>query len=103
MHLLRLTSDISKDGAEPAYVSTPTLIHGSPGCYHAPEHIPESPGMRWLPIAEVETLIGKKEHNARYWLERHDIPARGVRPKLFSERAILAKLSESSRVHTTSE
>ena len=55
--------------------------------------------MRWLPIAEVEALIGKKERNARYWLERHEIPARGERPKLFSERAILAKLAEVGQLH----
>jgi len=60
---------------------------------YAPEHVPEAPGMRWLPIAEVETLIGKKERNARYWLDRHNIPARGERPRLFSERAILAAVA----------
>src|SRR5436309_15785966 len=35
MHLLWLTSDISKDGAEPAPFSTQPLIHGSVGRYHA--------------------------------------------------------------------
>ena len=64
---------------------------------YAPEHIPEAPGMRWLPIAEVEALIGKKERNARYWLDRHEIPARGERPKLFSERAILAALASAGQ------
>jgi hypothetical protein len=54
----------------------------------------ESTGTRWIPIAEVEALIGKRERNARYWLERHDIPARGERLKLFAEAAIVAKLAE---------
>ncbi len=60
---------------------------------YPPEYASETTGTRWLPIAEVEALIGKKERNARYWLARHDIPARGTRPKAWSERAILAKLA----------
>ena len=61
---------------------------------YPPEHTPETTGMRWLSIAEVEGLIGKKERNARYWLDRYEIPSRGERPKLFSEEAIVAKLVE---------
>ncbi len=64
-----------------------------------PEYPPESTGIRWLPIAEVEGLIGKKERNARYWLERHAIPSRGDRPKLFSQEAIRAKLAELGEPH----
>jgi hypothetical protein len=59
---------------------------------NAPDIPPEATGTRWLPIAEVETLIGKRERNARYWLERHAIPWQGERPKLFSEQAILTVL-----------
>lgn len=55
--------------------------------------------MRWIPIAEVEVLIGKRERNARYWLERHAIPARGERPRLFAEAAILTKLAELGQAH----
>lgn len=65
----------------------------------APEYPPETTGMRWLPLAEVERLIGKRERNARYWLERHRIPAHGDRPRLFSEEAILAKLTELGQRH----
>ena len=60
----------------------------------APEYPPENTGTRWLPLADVEGLIGKKERNARYWLERHEIPSRGERPKRFSEQAIIVKLAE---------
>src|SRR4051794_26076389 len=63
------------------------------------EHVPEATGMRWIPIAEVEVLIGKRERNARYWLERHAIPARGERPRLFAEAAIVAKLAELRQTH----
>ena len=59
-----------------------------------PEYLPETTGTRWLPVNDVEKLIGKKERNARYWLERHSIPSRGDRPKLFSEQAIRDKLAE---------
>lgn len=64
-----------------------------------PEYPPEVTGIRWLPIAEVKDLIGKKERNARYWLDRHAIPSRGDRPKLFSEEAIRAKLVELGQTH----
>lgn len=60
---------------------------------------PETTGTRWIPIAEVEELIGKKERNARYWLERHDIPFRGERPKLFSEQAIATVLASLGQEH----
>ena len=39
-----------------------------------PEYLPENTGTRWLPIAEVEGLIGKKERNARYWKESASPP-----------------------------
>lgn len=60
---------------------------------YPPEHAPETTGTRWLPIAEVEALIGKRERNARYWLERHNIPVWGERPKVWSERAIFIELA----------
>jgi len=66
---------------------------------YPPEHAPETTGMRWLSIADVEGLIGKRERNARYWLERHDIPSCGERPKLFSEQAIILKLAELGQPH----
>ncbi len=66
---------------------------------YPPEHVSETTGMRWLSIADVEGLIGKRERNARYWLERHDIPSRGERPKLFSEQAIVLKLAELGQPH----
>jgi len=64
-----------------------------------PEYPPEATGTRWLPIAEVAGLIGKQERNARYWLERHAIPWRGERPKVFSEQAILTVLANLGRDH----
>ncbi len=70
------------------------MLHGMNDERKPPEYSPETTGMRWFPIAEVEGLIGKRERNARYWLERHDIPSRGERPKLFSEQAIISKLAE---------
>jgi len=64
-----------------------------------PEYSPETTGTRWLPVNDVEELIGKKERNARYWLERYAIPSRGDRPKLFSEQAIRDKLAELGQTH----
>ncbi len=62
-----------------------------------PEYSPETTETRWLPVNDVEELIGKKERNARYWLARHSIASRGDRPKLFSEQAIRDKLTELGR------
>jgi len=64
-----------------------------------PEYPPEATGTRWLPIAEVAGLIGKQERNARYWLERHAIPWRGERPKVFSEQTILTVLANLGQDH----
>jgi len=71
----------------------------------SPEAAPEGPGTtsgspgsaehddgRWITAAEAARLVDRSERATRDWLERHEIPALGERPRLFSETAIREQL-----------
>jgi len=92
-------------GALPAGAGCGTIPPMSDDLRKSPEAAPEgsgngsgSPGGpgsdegRWITAAEAAGIVGRSERGTRDWLERHGIPARDDRPRLFSEAAIRAAL-----------